>query len=299
MIRIGCVFICAKALLCLIIVVMNFVVMASTSQSKKGDHQLELIEDSLVKTYNEICTEHNEERKAKLHERFKKTWERIINDGLAFTYEFGTLRNILSIIDSPDGKTRIINWGIQDIKGLYIYEGYVLRRTGDSTRAYRLVDMSEGCVDAEFKTMTENEWFGALYYDIVQPKNSPKDEYTLLGWDGNDLFTNKKIIDVLWFDVDGTPRFGKPVFHMKGPIKSRVIFEYTEQSAMKLRWDVELKKLVFDHLSPSKPIYAGHKEYYGSDFTFDALFHDGKKWNLIEDIDVRNPRKKIKAKSNQ
>ena len=39
--------------------------------------------------------------------------------------------------------------------------------------------------------LSENSWFGALYYKII-PVVKNKTYYTLLGWDGNDMFSNKK-----------------------------------------------------------------------------------------------------------
>ena len=57
---------------------------------------------------------------------------------------------------------------------------------------------------------------------------------------------------------------------------------------MTIQYEEKAKRFVFDHLAPSKPIYQNQFEYYGPDFSYDALEYRKGKWVLVENVDVRN-----------
>ncbi|MFW5754904.1 MAG: hypothetical protein ACOCV9_08875, partial [Marinilabiliaceae bacterium] len=82
--------------------------------------------------------------------------------------------------------------------------------------------------------------------------------------------------------------FGAPVFDYQGQRRQRLIFEYSNQANMMLRYDDQNERIVMDHLAPRSPRYEGDRSYYGPDFSYDALKFEGGKWVLIEDVDVRN-----------
>ena len=261
----------------------------------QGDSIISLYEDSIISTYNNIAKQQTDDGRIYLNKKLLTLFEVTIKQNNILSYPFDSLKKQISILDAPDKSFRIINWGIQFFKGYYEYYGYLIINKQDSAQVFFLKDKSSSYKKPEFTTNSPEDWFGALYYDIIK-EDKNVNEYVLLGWDGNDLFTNRKIIDILWFDQQGNPKFGKPVFNVKDVKKSRIIFEYTEQSAMKLKWDSNRNTIVFDHLSPSKSIYEGHNEYYGSDFSFDGFIYKDDKWNLLEDIDVRNSKNSRNSK---
>jgi hypothetical protein len=49
-----------------------------------------------------------------------------------------------------------------------------------------------------------------------------------------------------------------------------------------------MNMIIFDHLSPSKPSYAGNYQYYGPDFSYDGLKFEQGIWELVENVDIRN-----------
>jgi hypothetical protein len=127
-----------------------------------------------------------------------------------------------------------------------------------------------------------------LYYKIIPVKVKRKKYYTLLGGDKNDKLTSKRIIDVLYFIPDGSPRFGADLFKLEKRSPKRVIFEYSAQAIMSVKYNEETKQIVFDHLSPAQPNFEGQYQYYGPDFSFDALEFNKGKWVYIPDVDARN-----------
>jgi hypothetical protein len=115
----------------------------------------------------------------------------------------------------------------------------------------------------------------------------------LLGWDGNNDLTRKKVIDVLRFGSSGKPAFGANIFKFDKKKRKRIFFEYSAKTNMTLTYNEKHDMIVFDHLSPSESSYKGLYQYYGPDFSYDAMYFDKGKWQLVKDVDVRNPRMKL------
>ena len=68
--------------------------------------------------------------------------------------------------------------------------------------------------------------------------------YVLLGWEGNNKFSNKKVLECLYFNNKGEPMFGKSVFESNRMNKRRVIFEYSKEAYLMLRYNEKMKKLI-------------------------------------------------------
>lgn len=206
----------------------------------------------------------------------------------SFEYPFDQLKTI-GKVTSSDKKIRLITWNLPLKDGTHIYYGFLLSKgSGKEPKAIRLTDNSNNYLDAATETGSPANWYGCLIYEIVEMKSFGETLYTLLGYDPNNLFTSKKLIDVLWFNQAGEPVFGKPVFRMTKGIQSRVIFEYSAKIQMSLKWNERMKMIVFDHLSPSRPSFAGNYEYYGPDFSYDGFRFEKGTWVLVEQVDMRN-----------
>jgi len=253
-------------------------------------------DDSLVVIYKAIDKQSTDKDRRKANDLFIKALSMYRNKDL-FEASFDSLRKTIAILDAPDKSFRIINWTVYYYKGFYDFYGIILSRQNDSIVSYTLTDNSAKMLKPEEVTTTNADWYGALYYDIIKSGSVEYPYYVLLGWDGNDLFTNRKVIDALWFDENYIPNFGKPVFQFKDDdLRQRVVFEFAETATMELRYEPKYKMIIFDHLSPAKPELEGHPDSYGSDFSFDALKFDEDKWILQEDINIRNPKVKHSKK---
>ena len=129
-----------------------------------------------------------------------------------------------------------------------------------------------------------------LYYKIILKKTKSKRYYTLLGWDGNDKITRKKIIDVLTLDNNGTPRFGADIFNNQKKYPKRIIFEYSANCNMSLRFSTKKDSIVFDHLAPNSPQLEGQFQYYCNDGSYDGFGFKGGKWNYGMDLNAINEK---------
>ncbi len=204
----------------------------------------------------------------------------------SFIYAFNKLEN-LGKVTSSDHQLKIFSWNCILKDGSYRYFALFLKKAG---RRVELFELHQNFSEKESMTtkLSANQWLGALYYQIVPFTHNGNKLYLLLGWDGNKDRTSKKVIETLGFSKTGDLEFGFPVINWRGKYLSRVIFEYSKQAQMKLKFHKRSNCVVFDHLSPSEPRYVNQFEYYGPDFSYDALKLEQGKWNLIDEFDLKN-----------
>ncbi len=198
------------------------------------------------------------------------------------------IKNISGLI-SDDKKFTVVTWPVLYSDFTFKYYGFIKYYEPDFGRytVEKLIDNTKNIVNPERQILYADNWYGAFYYKIIYKKYKKKKIYVLLGWDGNNDLTNKKIIDVFYLNEDNEAVFGKEIFESEDGIKDRLIFEYREGIAMNLTYDKKKDMIIWDHLSPSKPDLKGHFEYYGPDLTFDALKFEEGTWKYIPDIDLR------------
>lgn len=205
----------------------------------------------------------------------------------SFEYPFATVK--MGKVSSSDKRVRFYTWNIPYTDGHSDYFGIIqYKPDSKSINLIELHDKSQEISAPEGLTLPADQWYGTLIYDIVVKKSGNQTLYTLLGFANEDLFLSRKTIDILTFDQNGQAWFGKPVFRMRGKVQSRLLFWYSSKVQMSLKWNERQNMIVFDHLSPSKPIYEGNFRYYGPDLSFDALRFENGFWELTEDVDARN-----------
>ncbi len=215
----------------------------------------------------------------------------LLTDSSSFNASFDSVPN-LSVKASPDKAFRLYTWVAANYEGsVYRYHGFIQtqnQRTKKTT-LIPLADSTEVIEKPLNKKLKPDHWYGAVYYSIILQIRSGKKFYTLLGWKGKDQALTQKVMDVLSFD-NGKPLFGLPVFEAKNVLYHRVIFEFTAQATMSLKFVSEKKTIVFDHIGRST--LTG---IVGPEGTYDAFKFDKDHWELSEDVDVDNgftPKKK-------
>ena len=215
----------------------------------------------------------------------------LLKDSTSYMLNLDSVKN-LGKVSSPDNSFRILNWNLSFNDFTYAYYTFI-QFNPQGKFGYKVVQLKEqrGTVDTsiESKQFTKDNWYGALIYKIISTSYRQHDYYTLLAIDYNNLMSQFKFIDVLTFDKSGNPLFGAPIFKSDKGIKSRILFEYSAQVSIGLRFDDKVKMIVFDHLSPAQPEMTGDYKFYGPDFSYDAYkFEDGY-WVYKPDVSVTNP----------
>ena len=213
----------------------------------------------------------------------------LLNTPDSYDYPFDSLLHIGKVV-SPDGNWRIFTWNNPLPGGFQKMFGFLqvrMRRDGPIV-AYELIDSRSKIPTPMAQTVSPQQWYGALYYQTVKKKAGKMAYYALLGVDLNDLFTYKRVIDVLYFDEQNNPHFGAPIFDNGKRLFSRVIFEYSAQASMMMRYFPESDMIMFDHLSPSEPQHTSDFRFYGPDFSYDGFKFEKGRWFLYADLDMRN-----------
>jgi hypothetical protein len=182
-------------------------------------------------------------------------------------------------VNSPDKQFNLFTFNIPLTDGTHLFSGVIqLAPQNGQCQVITLTDVSRQYETRPvFEQFTPERWYGSLYYEIIPRKVEGKKIYVLLGSClNNSLFTNKKIIETLWFTDDHQPIFGYPMFDYGLKIQSRIIFEYTIMAQMSIHYNKKLDMIIFDHLAPSSPLYTNNYKYYGPDASYDGFkFKDG------------------------
>jgi len=196
----------------------------------------------------------------------------------------------LSALTSPDREIRLFTWNEPQQDGTYNFYGRVLfnPKKSKSIKIIKLNEKKQELARIKTKKLNENEWFGAIYYQIIQKTHKKNTYYILLGWNGNNALSTVKLIDVLQVSKNGIQvSFGAPIFTGDKTL-SRIIFEYSEKASMSLKFHENGNRIVFDHLSPINPTLKDQFEFYSPDFTYDSYNWKKGRWIFDKNIDLRN-----------
>jgi hypothetical protein len=243
-------------------------------------------EDSLAILGKTFVNDSVEANRKNANYAFIKTLVNALKVPNSFLYPFDSVKTV-SIVNSPDNRFRIITWPIAADDGSYRFYGAIQINTGGPLLIYPLNDYTGNMKSPEDTVTDPRKWFGAEYYRII-PVYSPKLYYVLLGWKGYTIKSTKKVIEVLSFDKANKPVFGAPVFEGNGKTRKRIVFEYTRQASMLLRYVPDQDLIVFDNLVPPDPKLKTFKESYGPDLSYNGYKNKNGKWVYVENLDMRN-----------
>ncbi|RVU03121.1 hypothetical protein EOD41_04080 [Mucilaginibacter limnophilus] len=253
--------------------------------ANQSTSQLQLYADTLSDLGKQMVNNENDLERKNANYQFIKTLVKALKINNSFLYPFDSLKTI-SILTSPDKRFRIFSWHVRNNDGSYRFYGTVQMNTGGPLVMHPLEDYSPLIKNPEDSIADNHKWFGAQYYKII-PVQAANPYYILLGWKGNTVESTKKVIEVLSFK-NNKPVFGAPVFEGNGKNCKRVVFEYTRQVSMLLRYVPGENLIVFDHLAPPDKKMAGKFDTYGPDLSYDGYRLKNGKWQFVENLDMRN-----------
>ena len=272
-----------------IIVLPVFMFLSPVGHGQQTGEQIDMKEEEryLVNHFDSLASAGSDDLRETMNQKIKEKFKSLLQHEASFSYPFDSLSNA-GVLKSPDEKVKIYNWNVPYEAGYHVFQCFIQYQTEDTLMYFELNDRSEQIDQPESKILDKDNWYGALYYDIITNEGrGDQTYYTLLGYDPNDYMTNKKVIDVLHFDKNNHPVFGAEIFKNQRNMSRRVIFEYAEFATMTLQYEEDKNMIVYDHLSPSKPQYEGQYEFYGPDFSYDGLRFENGIWNTYFDLDLR------------
>ncbi|PID90210.1 MAG: hypothetical protein CSA97_04065 [Bacteroidetes bacterium] len=200
---------------------------------------------------------------------------------------------------APDGLLRVLSWQHEMGDRSYLYMGVVAYRAGrrGELRVVALEDrqlpVGDGNIKPEWERMSFGpaEWLGAGYYDIQDFSYADGQNYLLLGIAGGSPFVQRRVVETLEVRPDGTLRFGVPAIRDLRSRRCRLLFSYNARVAMTVHLLDNRRVVLLDHLSPASGQYRGMPQFYGPDFSQDALrLLSSGEWRLEKDVVVEAPR---------
>ncbi len=258
-----------------------------TGEPLSNIDSLKFYERRLIGLSESIITAKEQAQRFTSTYTFARTLIKALKLPNSFDYPFDSVKKYISIITPPDKKFRIFTWSLKYGKDSlvtadsFVFYGAIQMNNKERLELYGLYDNSAKIGKAEYRDLTNRSWYGALYYQMAVTKYKRKKYYTLLGWDGHNIGSNRKVIDVLWFDERGKPRFGAPIFDMadKKKPKYRVVFEFRNDAVMTLRYIKKKKLIAFEHLIPPSPNGVGMYTQYLPDGSYDYFKFKKGKWH--------------------
>ena len=271
-----------------------FTLISLTSFAQKGNNTLIAeYEDTLKVMAHTIMNAETEAEKRLANTAFISNLTEVLQYEKSFKFPFDSLVTIARL-SPPDASFRIFNWLLKKDNGAYEYFGIVHYHNKKRKRyeIIPLIDNSANIRNAEQEDLDAKNWHGGLYYQIAYIKKLGRKYYTLLGWDGNDGYSTKKIIDVMYFSGKNKIKFGLPIFKKnKKESQKRVVIEYDAKTSVSVKYQQKEQRIVFNHLVPPRKDLEGLEEYYIPEGTFNSYQYKKGKWWLEQDIDIRNQQK--------
>lgn len=248
-----------------------------------GLEKIKSIEDTLALLSFIMMNDSLETNRFAACHKFIPTLVKSLKHDNSFQHSFERLPSI-SIQYPADSTFRIFTWQLYVDKGLYHYYGAIQMNT-PKLKLYPLRDRSEELDEGlEQATLTNEKWYGSIYYNIKQFQTKYGPHYLLFGFDRNDFMSKRKMIDVLHFR-DGQAYFGAPVFvsnDLNNPfIKSRIVLNYSAESSVGCNYDEFQEMIIFDHLEEMQTSVPGQGTANVPDGTFEGFKYDKGVWNYV------------------
>lgn len=244
--------------------------------------QLCAIETTELKTlFESIYQKKTDSEKLSANKEFRRSLETFLKENDAMEVDLSDLKMFSK--KEPKSMFRIFNWNVP-LEDKNHYECLFAVRKKDGTNAMITCKSSKrDLMKSSNRAMSSKDWPGALYYEIIPLSKKDVAQFALLGWEGNNEMSNRKVIEIISVNEKNI-RFGANYFNeFERPIK-RFVMEYRDDVVVGMTYDPKFKRVVFDHLSPPRPDLKGQFQFYGPDMTFDAFVLKKGQFYFREDV---------------
>ncbi len=263
---------------------------ASPVMSKSDLQKIKLLEDTLHTLCVRFTTDTSIEARKKACHTFIPKLVSALKLNNSFYYRFDSLETV-STVYPPDSSFRILTWQLVLPRGQFRYYG-VMQMKSTKMKIYPLHDLSDTMQYHTQQVTTNDNWYGALYYNVIQQTVGRQAVYTLFGFEAADYITRRKVVEILTFDKTGKPHFGAPLFHFQYDsthlklldTMSRFFIEYKYKAPTVLNYDRQLQMIVFDHVAPQNEKAKGATFTYVPDGTYEGFQWTKDHWQWVEKV---------------
>ena len=203
--------------------------------AEKDLEQIKIYEDSLSVYAHAILTDTSDVMRFFATQQFIPTLVKALKFENSFQYKFPMLESI-SIQYPQDSTFRIFTFQLFVNDDEYKYFG-AIQMNSKELQLSPLIDRSEKMEDFEQSQNSNTEWYGSVYYNILDFPTPEGTKYLLFGYDAYRFFNKQKLVDVLSFSPEGKPIFGAPVFHKvnkenQKEIRNRILLRYYAEGSI-------------------------------------------------------------------
>ena len=266
----------------------------SVSLAHSQNYDMIQFEDSLASFLDGIVSSSSDEDKLMYSYKLEQLMNSSLTNSAVFEHDFSGIKK-MAILKPEDKAFMIFNWNIPLNNGVNQFKAYlVLPIDGSNNRVeeFRIPTRKEKKLESRYLDL--DKWYGCLYYDIIPVKKGKTKIYTLLGFSPEKKALTKKYIDVLTIRND-QPRLGEAIFEGDKGLKKRVIFEFSAEVSMTVRYQKGSDRIILDHLTPRSPEMEGNFQFYGPDGTFDAYELEKDTWKLKKGVSFQATEKSNKV----
>lgn len=197
----------------------------------------------------------------------------------------------ISLLQPEDKRFRIFTWELYETPQSYVQYGIVQTNDG---KVYVLQDKSHEMQRPEFGRNKADNWYGALYYNLRAFETNNQTQYLLFGRDSYSLYEHRKVLDIIYFDHTGKPRFGNNVLKVKdgfGRMRTvnRFLIQYSAGVNVKLNYDEVQDMVVYDHLINGAGIVEGQAPTGVPDGSYCGLKLTKGRWEYIDKVFKDDP----------
>lgn len=255
--------------------------------------RLQKFEKSLAKVGVEFATDSIQNKRQKAVYKFIVGLKEALKTTNSYYYPFDAI-NSISIQYAPDNSFRIFSFQLTLDNQTCRHYG-AIQLNSSSLKLIPLTDMSDTFDLLPTQPITNKNWYGQYYYNIIQKKVGKQPYYFLFGIDYNDLWSRKKIIEPLQIVNDSTAVFGAPMFEIvdslgKKKTVNRFALEYKKDANTTMNYNEELNGIVFDHTKPEDEKLRGLYFGYIPDGSYEGFLWKKNKWIWKEHFTINgNP----------
>lgn len=275
-----------------LIVIFSFLFTQINAQelTPENETKLKKMEEGLYQLSLKFSEDSSQDVRQKSMYRFVVTLKEALKIENSYLFPFERVP-LLNTIHSEDNKFRVFSMQLTLDNQTCRHYG-AIQLNSPKLKLIPLYDLSDTFPLLPTYMTYNRNWWGQTYYNIVDKKIGKFTYYFMFGYDQNDLWSKKKIIEPMRFLNDSTVQFGGPYFEVvekeKKKLINRFCLEYKKDASATLNYKPEYKAIVFDHTHPQDEKLEGLYFGYIPDGTYEAFVWKKNKWNWVEKFKINN-----------
>lgn len=246
-------------------------------------------EANLLELSYTMHTDSNEEARFTACKSLIKELVNALKTPNSFNYDFAALKGV-NVLSAPDSSFRFFSWELHVDRDTYRHYGAIQFNSGQ-LKLVPLIDRGSKLRQNPETAITSNEnWLGYVAYKLLPGGTfDGKKYYLLFGYDRYGIYRRQKILDVFYFDEQGVPSFGLPVFVTYTPEghlledRTRLILQYSAEANVAMRFEEESQRIIYENLILAKgpndegPVNMPDGSYHALELGKDGRWHEVSK----------------------